>query len=79
MRRLAHIARKRSADTRVGTVLSVSGSNTCVKRSAGGKLVALRKGTDVYLHDIIAAGPGTHAKLTLSVRKGSIAWEAGDT
>jgi len=62
--------RAATTQPRVGRVVAVSGRNTYVKRFATGRLVILRKGTILYLHDIIAAGPETKATLELALPGG---------
>jgi hypothetical protein len=60
-----HVAakKKHSLGTKIAVVGKVSGRNVYVKRFATGQLVHVAKGAVVYLHDILAAGPGT--KLTM--------------
>jgi len=57
----------RSPATKIAVVRKVSGRDLFVKRSAGGQLVRVVKGTVLYLHDILAAGPKT--KLTMQLVK----------
>jgi hypothetical protein len=58
---------KRSLGTKIAVVRTVSGRNLYVKRSANGQFVHVVKGTVLYLHDILAAGPRT--KLTMRLVK----------
>ena len=58
---------QRSPGTKIAVVRTVSGRNLYVKRSGNGQLVHVVKGTVLYLHDILAAGPKT--KLTMRLVK----------
>jgi hypothetical protein len=59
-----------SASQAVATVRSVSRTDIWVKRASGGPLKTLVKGDVLYLHDIIAAGPGVEATLALKLPPG---------
>ena len=47
-------------------MVSVTGTDIYAKRSSNGKVIRLTRGSVLYLHDIIAAGPGSRATLHIS-------------
>ncbi len=49
----------------VGSVTGATGTGLFVERAATGALLPLRTGTTLYLHDIVAAGPGGRATIRL--------------
>jgi hypothetical protein len=65
-----------AAPRAIGRVTQASGVDLYVKRSANAALSPLRKGDTLYLHDIIAAGPGSRSTIALLPEDVSLA--AGD-
>jgi hypothetical protein len=66
----AAAAAKKGPPKVVARVRAVSSKRLYAKRRRGGRVVGLAKGDKVFLHDIVAIGPRTTARLRLSIPRG---------